>query len=55
MAFQMAAIMAVGLFIGQKLDDYFQTSKPYITILCILLFGFAAFYYTLKDLLKRPK
>ncbi|TXB63072.1 AtpZ/AtpI family protein [Phaeodactylibacter luteus] len=51
MAFQMGAIILLGTLGGQKLDTYFQTERPYLTVLLALLSIFAALYVTLKDLL----
>lgn len=53
MVFQMAAIIGVGLFIGNKLDAYYGIEDQYITLVCILFFGFLAFYVVLKDLIKK--
>lgn len=50
MAIQMGAIILVGVLLGQKLDEYFQTD-PYITVAMALFSIFAALYSTLKDLL----
>lgn len=55
MAFQMAAIMFLGVFIGGFLDEKYGSSKPYFTLLCILIALVAAFYVTLKDLIIPPK
>lgn len=51
MAFQLAIILAVGMFLGQKLDAYFATEKPYLTALCTLIALPIALYSTLKDFL----
>ena len=50
-AFTLAATIAVGAFIGGKLDARFQFEKPYLTALCTLIGLFAGFYLSLKDLL----
>lgn len=50
MAFQMGAVILVGVFIGKKLDAYFET-EPYLLIVMALFSIFAALYTTLKDLL----
>lgn len=55
MAFQLAAVLAVGIFIGSRLDRYFGTGKPYFTALLALLSLFAGLYLSLKDLLFRKK
>ena len=52
MAFQMGIIILLGSFLGKRLDLYFNTPKPYLTILFALLSIAAAFYITLKDIIK---
>ena len=51
MAIQMGVVILVGTLAGQKLDAYFQTGRPYLTVLFALLSIFAALYLTLKDIL----
>jgi len=51
MAFQMAAILGIGVFIGIKLDEHFGTEKPYLTALCAIIAFPIAFYTSVKDLL----
>ena len=51
MAFQLAATLAVGAFLGTRLDRYFQTNRPYFTALLALVFLFAGLYLSLKDLI----
>jgi uncharacterized membrane protein YfcA len=51
MAFQLLIPLAIGTFIGYKLDQRLQTSRPYFTALMALLSLFAGFYLSLKDLL----
>jgi di/tricarboxylate transporter len=53
MAIQLFVLVGVAAWIGQKLDKALQTSKPYITILLILLFTAAFFYKLVKDLGQR--
>ena len=51
-AFQMGAIIALGVLLGQWLDEQAANETPWYT-LCIGLFSiFAALYLTLRDLLK---
>ncbi len=52
MAMQMGLTVLIGTFIGQKIDEYYATDKPYFTILLALLAVSAALYLTLKDLIK---
>ena len=54
MAFQMAIVIGIGVFIGRQLDDRFQTEKSYFTMLFALIFLFIAFYTSLKDLIVNP-
>ncbi|MCB0518800.1 MAG: AtpZ/AtpI family protein [Lewinellaceae bacterium] len=51
MAFQMGILLAIGAFLGKKLDQFFGMERPYITSLCLILFLFAALYTTFKDLI----
>lgn len=51
MAFQLAIVLAVGTYIGTRIDRYFQTDRPYFTAILALFSLFAGFYLTLKDLL----
>jgi F0F1-type ATP synthase assembly protein I len=55
MAYQMAFLLAIGAYIGIKLDDYFKTKSPYFTAVCVLLFLIIAFYLTLKDIIFKKK
>lgn len=55
MAFQMGILLATGAFVGRKLDHYFQTSRPYLTALSVVVFLLAAFYLTFKDLLRKEE
>ncbi len=50
MAIQLFALVAIGAWLGQKTDAYVHTSKPYFTILFILLFTTGFFYKLVKDL-----
>jgi len=46
LGFQMAAMFLIGIFGGQKLDDYFENETPLFTIL-LLFFLFIGFMYKL--------
>jgi F0F1-type ATP synthase assembly protein I len=50
MAIQFFAMIAFGAWIGQKLDAYFSTPRPFITIFLILLFSTGYFIKLYKDL-----
>ena len=51
-AFQMVAIILIGVFGGVKLDEYLQLGFPVFTVVFSLLSVFLAIYYVIKDLLK---
>lgn len=50
MAIQLFVLMAIGAFLGQWLDRRLESSKPYFTILLILLFTAGFFYKLVTDL-----
>lgn len=52
MAFQMGAIIAIGILLGQFLDKRFGVDPPYFTILGSVIFTGAAIYIAIKDFLK---
>ena len=52
MAFQMLAIILLGMFAGYKLDVWVN-SKPVFTVILSLLSVIIAIYVVTKDLLKR--
>lgn len=55
LAFQMAGLVALGIFLGQWLDKKLNTPKPFFTIALVCLF-FAGFMYRLYiDLTKKPE
>lgn len=51
LAFQLGITIAIGAFIGQKLDAWAQFDRPYLTLVCLLLFAFGGLYTALKDLI----
>ncbi len=55
MAFQMAAVMLVFLFLGKKIDQYYHFETPYFTMLGAVVGVFAALYLTLKDFIFNKK
>ena len=55
MALQLFVLLAVGAWIGQKLDARFNTADPYFTIVFILLFTTAFFYKLVKDLSRKDE
>ena len=54
MAFQMAGIIGLSVYGGQKLDKYFDNKTPVYTIVFSLLGIFVAMYLVLRDLIN-PK
>lgn len=46
LGFQMLGMLLFFLFVGQKLDSYFELNQPFITIVLILV-GFTAYMYKL--------
>ncbi|RLD21970.1 MAG: hypothetical protein DRI69_02590 [Bacteroidetes bacterium] len=50
MAVQFFGIIAISAWGGQKLDAYFDTPKPFITIFLILFFSTGYFIKLYKDL-----
>ena len=46
LGFQMAGIFFLGIFGGQKLDEYFELETPYFTI-GLILFLFIGYLYRL--------
>ena len=55
MAIQLGLVIAIGTFAGSKLDERFQTDRPYFTAFLALLSLIAGLYLVLKDLLVQPK
>lgn len=53
MAFQMAAIIGIGVFVGKQLDNYWELEKAVMTAICALLSLGLAFYLILKDVTRK--
>lgn len=51
LAFQLGATIAIGAFIGYKLDQWAGFEQQYLTILFVMIFAFAGLYVALKDLI----
>ena len=51
-AFQMLAIILIGVWGGYKLDEWLDLKFPIFTVTLSLLSVIAAIYYVVKDLLK---
>lgn len=52
LAFQMVAIILLGVFGGIKLDDWLDLKFPVFTVVLSLLATGAAMYYGIKDFLR---
>lgn len=53
MVFQMGIVIAIGVWGGIKLDEFFKFDTPVFTIVLSLLSVFAAIYLALKDFIKK--
>jgi hypothetical protein len=53
LAFQMFAIIGIGIYGGVKLDQWLKTGFPVFTLLMSILSVAAAIYSAVKDLLKK--
>ena len=53
MGTQMLAVILLGVYGGSKLDNHFQTEKPYWTAAISLLAVVVALYVALKNILKK--
>jgi len=53
LAFQMFAIIALGIFSGLKLDQWLKIGFPVFTVLFSILSVSGAIYIAVKDLLKK--
>jgi F0F1-type ATP synthase assembly protein I len=52
LAFEMIAIMAVGVFAGYKIDEWLDLSFPAFTLGLMILSVIAAIYHAIKNFLK---
>lgn len=55
MAFQMGAIITIGVFGGKKLDSWLELKTPIFTLILSLVSVSAAIYVSIKDFLKPKK
>jgi hypothetical protein len=53
LAFQMAGILLVFTWIGQKGDAWFQFKTPWLTLLAILIALFGIMYKLIRDFSKK--
>lgn len=54
-AFQMLAIILIGVFGGIKLDEWLELKFPVFTVILAMLSVVLAIYYTVKDLVKTDR
>lgn len=54
-AFQMLAIILIGVFGGIKLDEWLELKFPVFTVILTILSVVLAIYYTVKDLVRTDK
>ena len=55
LAFQLAAVVFLGLWAGTKLDEYFASEQPYFTIFLVLGLFTAYMYKLYIDLIKKKE
>jgi len=55
MGTQMLIAIGIGVFIGKKLDAYFQTERPVYTAVLALVFLVVVMYSILKGLIRNDK
>ena len=53
LAFQMFAVIGIGIFGGVKLDQWLKIGFPVFTVLLSILSVAAAIYLAIKDLIKK--
>ena len=53
MGFQMAAVIALGVWGGTSLDKYFHTKFPGFTLVLSLLSVVGGMYWAVKDIIKK--
>ncbi|HRZ75793.1 MAG TPA: AtpZ/AtpI family protein [Bacteroidales bacterium] len=54
LAFQMAAVIGLGVFAGVRLDRWLELSFPACTLVLSLLSVVASIYLAVRDFLKKP-
>jgi len=55
LAIQMFVLLAVGAWLGQRIDKWLHTSQPWFTILFVLLFMGAFFYRLVIELNRKDE
>ncbi|MCZ2442381.1 MAG: AtpZ/AtpI family protein [Flavobacteriales bacterium] len=53
LAFQMLAIIAIGIFIGMRLDTYFQNTQSVFTVISAILSILLSLALVLKDFIRK--
>src|SRR5690554_819838 len=54
-AFQMIAIIGLGAFVGVRLDNYLETSKPWFTTFITLVAVLIAMYFAIRQITSHAK
>jgi len=54
LAFQMFAIIGIGIYGGVKLDQWLKIGFPVFTVLLSIVSVAAAIYTAIKDLIRKP-
>ncbi len=52
MGVQMGITIGIGVWLGQKLDAYYSTTKPYFTVALALLFLISVMYSIIREVSK---
>ncbi len=55
LAFQMLAIILIGVFGGMKLDQIIRWDFPVFTVVLSILGVFGSMFFAVRDLLKPPR
>ena len=53
LAFQMLAIILIGVFAGVKLDEWLSIKFPVFTLVLTILSVFLSMYFAMRDFLKK--
>jgi F0F1-type ATP synthase assembly protein I len=53
LAFQMLAIILIGVWVGIKLDEWLKMQIPVFTVLLSVIFVFLAVYSAIREFLKK--
>ena len=53
LAFEMLAVIGISVFVGNKLDQYFNNETPWITLIMVFVFLGGYLYKLVVDLSKK--